>query len=352
MPGRELSARLYAEVVRPIWQRHFSAIPYAAALIGCGSDVLGFDNEMSMDHGWGPRLTILLPDDASEGTLDDIRQILICELPTSFLGHSTCVAAELDVTRAENWVQVATLTHFLRATIGFDILGEPTIANWLVCPSQRLRSVSESTIHHDDVDMRRSIASLAWYPHDVALYILASTWTRIGQEEHLVGRAGFVGDEIGARLIAARLVRDLMRVCFFLERRYAPYAKWFGTAFSRLDCAPKVGPLLESVLAASSWSVRDLALGRAYAAVAEIQNSSGLCELQNGTPGSFHDRPFTVIEFRAKFAASLVAQIRDPDVLDLANRRLIGNVDLISDSTDVLEDAARRKALEGLFLVS
>jgi hypothetical protein len=34
-------------------------------------------------------------------------------------------------------------------------------------------------------------------------------WNRIGQEEHLMGRADR-GDEIGSAIIAARLVRDLM----------------------------------------------------------------------------------------------------------------------------------------------
>jgi hypothetical protein len=44
-------------------------------------------------------------------------------------------------------------------------------------------------------------------------------------------RAGFVGDELGSALIGSRLVRDIMNLCFLLEKQYAPYPKWFGTAF-------------------------------------------------------------------------------------------------------------------------
>ena len=67
--------------------------------------------------------------------------------------------------------------------------------------------------------------------------MMASGWQRIGQEEHLTPHAGSVGDELGSALIGSRLVRDIMSLCFLMEKRYAPYAKWFGTAFLRLECA-------------------------------------------------------------------------------------------------------------------
>ena len=68
-----------------------------------------------------------------------------------------------------------------------------------------------------------------------------------------MARCGDVGDDVGSRLIAARLLGDLMRLCFLMERQYAPYAKWFGTAFARLDCAARLLPLFEGVLRAETW---------------------------------------------------------------------------------------------------
>ena len=41
--GLELSGVLYETVVKPILAQHFSDLPYSAALIGRGSEVLGFD---------------------------------------------------------------------------------------------------------------------------------------------------------------------------------------------------------------------------------------------------------------------------------------------------------------------
>ena len=53
----------------------------------------------------------------------------------------------------------------------------------------------------------------------------------------MMGWAGFVGDEIGSALMGSRLVRDIMRLAFLMEREYIPYAKWFGTAFTQLNSA-------------------------------------------------------------------------------------------------------------------
>ena len=60
IPGLELCGRYYAELVRPLLDQHFPDLRYAAALIGYGSEVLGFDTEMSMDHAWSPRLLLFL----------------------------------------------------------------------------------------------------------------------------------------------------------------------------------------------------------------------------------------------------------------------------------------------------
>jgi hypothetical protein len=186
----------------------------------------------------------------------------------------------------------------------------------------------------------------AWYPHDVWLYLLAAGWQRIGQDEHLMGRAGQVDDEIGSALIAGRLVRDLMRLCFLMEREYAPYSKWYGTAFARLRAAGPLSPLLWRALGAGTWLERDRALGEAYAVVAQMHNARAVTDPQPTEVERFFGRPFSVI-FGERFAKALVARIEDPSVRQIP--LLIGGVDQWSDSTDVLETATLRARLRVLY---
>ena len=62
---------------------------------------------------------------------------------------------------------------------------------------------------------------------------------------------------MGAALIGARLVRDVMHLCFLMERQYAPYPKWFGTAFKQLSHAASLAPVLQQALSAGSWQERE-----------------------------------------------------------------------------------------------
>src|SRR4029453_11518452 len=38
-----------------------AGVPHAAALLGNGSEVLGYDDEVSTDHDFGPRVQVFLP---------------------------------------------------------------------------------------------------------------------------------------------------------------------------------------------------------------------------------------------------------------------------------------------------
>ena len=52
--GLTLCENFFFDVAKPILDRHFPALIYTAGLLGYGSDVLGFDDETSTDHMWGP----------------------------------------------------------------------------------------------------------------------------------------------------------------------------------------------------------------------------------------------------------------------------------------------------------
>jgi Domain of unknown function (DUF4037) len=64
---------------------------------------------------------------------------------------------------------------------------------------------------------------LAWYPPDVERYVLAAGWQRLCQLMQMVGRTAESGDELGSRLLNAKLAGDLVGLAFALSRRWAPY---------------------------------------------------------------------------------------------------------------------------------
>lgn len=138
-----------------------------------------------------------------------------------------------------------------------------------------------------------------------------------------------MGDELGSAVIGARLVTDLMHLCFLLEKQYAPYPKWFGTAFSRLACGPTLTPILTKVMRAETWQERETALMTAYEELAAMQNALALTEPVSTEIEQMWDRPFKVVW--ADFPGLLKAQIEDPAVLQIAERWQFGPVDRFRD---------------------
>lgn len=89
IPGLELNESFYKEIVQPILEANFSGLRYSAALIGYGSDVLGFDTPVSIDHEWGPRLLLFLSQEDYEKYRMEIDDTLSKKLPYTFKKFST-----------------------------------------------------------------------------------------------------------------------------------------------------------------------------------------------------------------------------------------------------------------------
>jgi hypothetical protein len=346
LPGLELSQRFFHEAVEPILARQFPDLRYGAGRLASGSEVLGFDTPQSRDHDWGPQVEIFLSEqDSSEDRATAIKRLMAEALPFEVAGYSTHFAdiqssggrmAATNEHPITHKVRPTTARRFFVSYLGVDPLAEAGLrpAEWLAVPEQHLRTVVSGGIFRDDLgELERARASLRWYPYDLWLYLLAAQWRRIEQEEAFVGRAGDVGAELGSRVVAARLVRELMRLCFLMENQYAPYAKWFGTAFARLECAPRIAPSLTAALSADTWHDRERALADAYTVVAEMHNALGITEPLPTVVSSFHGRPYQVIHGDV-FWQAILRRITDPAVRSLP--RAVGSISQWVDSTDAI----------------
>ncbi len=360
IPGLELSRLFYLEAVKPILDAQFPSLRYDAALVGYGSEVLGFDTPMSRDHSWGPRLRLFLAADDLARHDEAIDQALRRGLPYSFRGYPTSfVPIPGEASRAlqerstgeiEHFVDRTTVQEVLRGYLGYEWDGgEIAPVDWLTFPQQKLRVLTHGAVYHSGLGELESIRQrLRYYPRDMWLYLLACQWMRISQEEPFMGRTGDVGDELGSRVIAARLIRDVMLLCFLMERVYAPYPKWFGTSFSKLACAPRLTPVFQRALSAESWREREVPLSEAYTIAAAIHNTLGLTDPLPAEVSLFHERPYRVIHGEV-FAEVLRARIEDAEVKRIAEKTWIGSIDQFSDSTDLRENAGLRVGLRGLY---
>jgi hypothetical protein len=350
--GLELARRFYFEAVQPILQRRFPDVEHAAALIGHGSEVLGLDDETSTDHHWGPRVQLFVRD---AGPAPEIDHVLAHELPTEFGGFPTNfgppeeggsrLLVPVEAGPVAHRVETLALADYLRELIGVDPLGGFTVSDWLVTPTQRLLEVTAGEVFADPLgDLTRVRELLTWYPHDVWLLVMAGHWRRIAQFEHLHGRAGLRGDELGSRLLGSALVSDLMRLGFLQHKCYPPYAKWFGAAYAELDCRERSA--LEATQTAPTWREREDALVTAYESLASRHNELGVTETVDPSVRQFHGRPIRVLG-GDRFVDALRAAISDTDVLAIEHDA--GSIDAVSDNTDFLTRPFLWRQLKDLY---
>jgi hypothetical protein len=349
--GLELSRHFYFEAVRPILEREFPEVEHAAALIGHGSEILGFDDERSRDHQWGPRVQLFVRD---LGRAGEIVRTMASMLPRSVVGfptnfgptaeEGTVALAELDSGPINHGVETIVLAEYLRAELGVDPLEGFTMADWLATPTQRLLESTAGEVFIDPIgDLTRVRELLAWYPHDVWLLVMAGHWRRVAQLEHFLGRTGSVGDELGSGVIAAWLVRDLMRLSLLQERRYPPYWKWLGTAYAKLR-RPESAALARAL--ADDWHAREEALVDVYEAVARRHNELEVTEHVDPTARPFWGRPFRVL-FADRFVDALRNAIVDPGLRAIDHEA--GAVDCVSDNVDFLDQPSLFRELVGLY---
>ncbi|WP_246595358.1 DUF4037 domain-containing protein [Actinoplanes auranticolor] len=340
MTGIALSHRFYDQAVRPL----LGGRPHAAALLGEGSEVLGLDDTVSTDHDFGPRVQVFLPDGAAPPSF--------AALPDTFEGHPT-VFATTDRNDGEpgHQVEVTSAAAFFTRRLGVDPAGGLALADWLLTPTQTLATLTAGAVFHDpDGELTRRREALRWYPADVWRYALAAGWLRVAQEEAFVGRAGAVGDDLGSRLVAARLARELVRLAFLIERRWAPYPKWLGSSFARLDLAATAGPALAAATAAAHWRDREAALVEAAGVLVTATNNLGLAAPVDPAPRTYHTRDIRVLS-ADRLTVALAAAITDPGTRALVDRlggrqggpiaTLPGTIDQVTDSTEILGDPAR-----------
>ena len=324
LPGIELSRRFYQDVVAPFMESALPQFPHSAALLGPGSEVLGFDTKRSTDRDWGPRLQLFLHPPACAAHARQLDSALAAELPPSYRGY--CLRFRPD---GSHGVVVSDLPTWCDRWLAIDPYAELSLLDWLATPTQRLAEITTGAVFHDGLgDLTRLRERLRWYPDEVWRYILACQWHRIEEREALVGRCVEIGDQRGARVVSSSLVHELMRLQLLMQRRYPPSTRWLGSAYAALERAERLDP--DAV-------VDEPKLRHAYVAAAVTFNGLGITPPVDPAPRRLATRPYMVLG-AGRFVDALRGSLRDPRIAALP---LIGAIDQFVDNAEVLNDPVR-----------
>jgi uncharacterized protein DUF4037 len=285
MQGSELSRRFFEERVRPLIREYDAALEadMAAGVLGMGSDTSGLDDELSREHHWGPRCSLLLSDPL-ESRCAGLEAFLTEKAGTEFLGypiyhnrHNRC------------GVSVETVSGFFRDMVGRERAPE-RLEEWFALTEADLYHVTHGQVFVDGPgELARRRKAFSYYPEPIWRKKLAD-WLifLVGHGVYNINRARQRQDWPTATIYLGVTVKRVLETGHLLNRTYAPYNKWLYRSFQRLPrfCGDVV-PLIDHAIATPSWEEKCLELIRVKVAINDELHRQGLTRRyypQTGSP--------------------------------------------------------------------
>jgi hypothetical protein len=335
--GMELNEGFYTDIVKPLLEKKYQKLPYSAALLGYGSDVLGFDTEISMDHNWGPRLQIFIED---QDLISELKNYFSYELPLQYKnfsvnfsnpGYDGTIRMEFTGKKPVNHlIEITTLEDYLKKRYSMEKTSGFTVHEWLNFTDQSLLELTSGKVFYDGLNRINTLREeLKFYPLDICKLRMAVLWNYISNKEAFVGRSIALNDYIGLKLNTGRIVNYLIKLLFYLENKYIPYCKWFGTAFRLLDAYKDVKTLIMDLLKETIPEKIEEYICVLYEQVIEIHNRKRELPYLKNKIRYYFNRPYKVI-FAENIAGEIMKSIKDEDVK---------KVDLMKYGYDILLDA-------------
>lgn len=290
MKGLELSERYYLEIGRPFLEKYYPEyLPrIAAGLVGDGSECLGYDDEISRDHDFGPGFCLWLDTEDYE-TIGTELQEAYQTLPKEFMGFSARKISPYGNDR----IGVMDIRGFYNRYIGRE---QPprSLIRWLSLPEDKLASVTSGRVFEDSYGLFSEIRhALSYYPEDVRIKKVAAKAAKIAQSgQYNYGRCMQRGDVVAASLALSEFVQHTISLIYLLNHTYTPYYKWMYRGLKDLSVLREAAPLLQELVSTpfsqDAWHLSRSATWNPYLNLSDhkvelIESICGLIaeELQN-----------------------------------------------------------------------
>ena len=218
----------------------------SAGLVGSGSEVLGYDDEISEDHDFEPGFCLLLP---GEDIIDRRTAFLLerayAKLPKEFMGYHRSMIGPVGGARHG----VLRMDEFFQEKIG-STDGILSVGQWLSLPEQTLAEVTGGEVFFDGFgEMTKIRKRLKYYPEDIRLKKLAGELLIMAQSgQYNYQRCLKHGEKGAAQLAAIEFAKSTMHTVFLLNRVYEPYYKWSFRAMRELPVLSLEAELLEYLI--------------------------------------------------------------------------------------------------------
>ncbi len=249
MKGLEL-ARKYCDLYAgALFEGLPGDVRYRAALglVGPGSECLGFDDDISQDHDFGPGFCVWLPRDLF-CTYGAEMQHRYDALPASFAGYER-QTTELAGKR----VGVFEIESFYRGFTGLERVPQ-NAKEWLAIPEQFLAVATSGEVFCDPSGEFSALRNtyLRFYPDEVARKKFCANCAVMAQAgQYNLPRSIARGDVVAASAARQEFLTAALAAMHLIHQVYMPFYKWsYRSLTDRVHAAPIIAQAVADIAAA------------------------------------------------------------------------------------------------------
>ncbi len=250
MNGLQLAREYYETYGKQMLEDNFKDyLPFiSVGLAGSGSEVLGFDDEISKDHDFEPGFCIFIP---GENIIDRKAAFSLerayAKLPSEFKGFTRQKINPAGGARHG----VIRLEDFLTEKIG-NPEGKLSVYEWLKIPTQYLLEVTRGELFFDgDKKFTKIREELSIMPRDIRLKRLAGHLLMMSQSgQYNFTRMCKRGEWAAAGICVYEYAKNAIASIYLLNNEYMPYYKWQLRGLKELDILSELALPIEFLLTA------------------------------------------------------------------------------------------------------
>ena len=248
LSGMEIARLYYESYGRSMLEEKYSdyADRIAVGLVGEGSECLGFDDETSWDHDFGPGFCMWLTGDDYE-KIGAALQADYDALPKELPG----IPARKTMETGSGRVGVFCMDDFFRKYVGVpDVPERGQQSFWLNVSREALRTVTNGEVFADPLgEFTARRRRFSRYPEAVRLQKLALRLGEMAQTGQYNYPRMVKRDDKGASFMClASFVEAAVDGAYLLNDIYPPFYKWKFRGMEEFRCLGTLGVLIEELL--------------------------------------------------------------------------------------------------------
>lgn len=276
MKGLELSRGYYEDVVRPAIEEKFGdkINRMAFGLVGDGSECYGFDDELSQDHDFGPRVQIWLTNEDFEEFGRDLQKFMET-VTKEYKGYKGVNMSQYGDGREG----VFTIGGFFARFIGMDHV-PAGIQEWRMIPEVNLSIATNGEVFYDELGRYTKFRKILQrqYPEELRMKKMAAKCMKMAQ----AGQYNYVrcmqrGEYVAAWIAASEFIKEACSMVHLLNKSYCPFYKWAHRSLKTLPIlGQEVAMYMDGFISASEVRASAQIIEKISAVIIEELQKEGL----------------------------------------------------------------------------